>query len=108
MNSHRNDFILHFIFPNSESISLTPSQEAALKSSFVSVYEKDSFVCIGYIYSEKFQRVFAYGKCITKINVNNKKDFYSDFSVKSTSESSGVKDVQRTQNFLAIFVSIYI
>ena len=83
-------------------------KEAALKSSFVAVYKKGSFVCIGYIYSEKFQRVFAYGQCITRINVNNKKDFYSDILVRSTSGSSFVKDVKHTSYFIVIFVSIYI
>ena len=83
-------------------------KEAALMSSFVSVYEKNSFICIGYIYSEKFQRVFAYGHCINDSDQYHPTSFRRNFSVKSTSGSSRVKDIKRVPNFLVIFVSICI
>ena len=105
----------YFIFVNTESISATGSQmteveakEAALKSSFVAVYRRNSFSCIGYIYSVDPQRVFAYRFCIPLSKLlSDKKKTLKGIRVKSTSDESGVKDVLSTQNFLAIFVSIY-
>ena len=112
MNNHKNDFI----FRNTESISTTDSEmtennkekEAALKSSFVAVYKKDSFVCIGYIYKKDFKRVFTLKSCMPEIKLSQKPDYYKDISVKSISSWSEVQTTAATDNFMVIFVSIYI
>ena len=107
--------ISYFIFVNTESISTSDSQttdvkekEAALKISFVTVYNQGSFACIGYIYSVDPQRVFAHRSCITPFEFSSdEKNDREKIRVKSMSGESKVKDVLGTLHFIAIIVSIY-
>ena len=114
MIKHKNDLNFYFIFVNTESISVTESQmtdvekiDDALKTSFVAVYNNGSFACIGYIYSVDSLRVFTYRLCIhDKLLLFDKRKNCKNIHVKSTSDESGVIDVLKTENLLAIFVSI--
>ena len=81
-------------------------KEAAQKCSFVTVDVKGSFACLGYIYSNDPQRVFASRLCVSVADSEDKKYRESIF-VRATSDNSGVECVLGTKNFVVLFVSIY-
>ena len=99
---------------NTEPISASESQmtdveknDDVLKSSFVSVHINGAFACIGYIYSDDFQRVFSYCTSFPLTELLKEKNYREKIFVKSKSDGSGVEDVLSSEGYWAIFVSIY-